>query len=303
MKIKTFLLFLFLIFFLHSNAQRVIKTINVLAKSAFQDFVMLPDQSMVALVNEKNQGRFYLVKLSGEGEVIWSSDKTNGFGVCLKYIDDALFVGGQYDQSIFNQISILKKYNPNGNQVWTQTYDAGFISSIYKTSSGDYFIGGNIDEIGSSSSAFLHKIDENGNLVSTFSFDLYSNSNLRFIFEDGNQLTLIFYATVVGAGFAGHVIIKFDPSSFNEIWRLDKDLGLYEDNFVDRSVGRFFGAVMDNNNKLIISGPADAYGSSLIYQVDREGTFVDEFSTFNVNAGTHPHDILLLDNGDYLLSE
>ena len=287
-----------------TDAQRIIKTIDLQENSSFQDFITLSDHSIIALVNESDSlynRSFYLTKLSPEGNVIWSSSRSEGFGLFLKQIDKACFVGGSTLDTYY-EIGILNKYDFDGNLLWMKKYSDGFVSSMIKTNTGKYYIGGNLDYTGSSSDSFLYRINKKGDIEIPLKFDLYSNSSLECILEDGENLILIFNASTVGVGFDGHVIIKLNTSTSlgTEIWRFDKDLGYYKEGFPSWSVGRYFGADINANNELVISGPN--YDNSLIYRVSNEGEFIDEFVTSSYNSGTHTHDIIIMDNGDYLLS-
>jgi PQQ-like domain len=280
-----------------ADAQRWRHTLDFSVTSSFQDMVVLEDGSIIALVNADS---IYLVKLSASGTELWRKNIQMGVGIVLERLGDNLFLGGSNGTN-FLKAGILIKIGFDGQIIWTRTYDTGYISAITGDDDG-IFIGGKLDNVGATSNAVLYKIDFNGGVQWMSDYSIYSNSGVVKILNKQEDLVLVLDASVVGAGFDGTVVLSVSRTDGQVRWRQDKAVGYYN-SFLDLfELPRPMDASLNDSSEIVISVPAHAFGGSKILRYSSEGDLLAEFKIYQGNAGTLPHEIEILDDGEYLIA-
>ncbi len=271
--------------------------------STYKDIKFI-DGSIYGLVNKNikqydGAEKAYLVKIDRNGNIIWSKSIIEGTGLSLEYYNNSLYIGG-FTKGDYRFYGKIVRCNLEGNIKWEKSFDEGFISTINPTPEGIY-VGGNSDQAGSSSKSYIAYLDYSGNLLWEKKYQISSNSSVISIYVNQDELILVSDASTVGAGFEGIYIYGIKQVEGDILWWNSEDLGYFE-SYLRYELPREFNSQRDENGNIVIVYPANSYGKSAILKYNSSGALLSKNYTYNIDEGSHPHHLKILENGDYLIA-
>ncbi len=279
-------------------AQRWREKLDFPGGSFIPDMVVMPDGKIIALVN--SAGSAYLVGVSPSGEELWRERVIVGVGLVLEKFGDFFFIGGTKKEDHYD-LAFLTKVDLDERQViWSKSYERGFISAIVEDENG-YFLGGNLDLPGSPSNAALYKVDTIGEVEWMKDYEIYRNPAVAEMLYSQDDLILILDVEG-GISFDGIVMLSVDLTNGSVIWRRDNNVGHYGGIPGSFDFPRPMDVCLNDNDEIVISVPVVSGGESAIIRYSSEGQLIHRFSVSGNNEGTQPHEIEILDNGDYLIA-
>jgi len=276
------------------------------------EYVVLGD---IAASYERDETDFYLVKIDGEGNEIWShtyGGRGMDIAEMVRQTADGglILVGDRADEfptrDVYQSNVVLIKTDAEGNEVWTRTYGHKILYlgwGVAQTPDGGYVLTGWEAKTIDDRDVILIKTDESGRAEWSRTWDLSPGRR-----DGGFDLILTSNGYVViaciqsmGTGSPSAVLIKVDLAG-NEIW--NKLIG-------DEGVGNTFWHIMeDSDGGYVMSGdthlgkvPAtgeDIHGG-LVIKTDADGEILWQ----NIFGGGQYQQVsfgsaAVLPNGEYI---
>lgn len=233
-----------------------------------------------------NEG-IIIVKLSGEGEIVWDDFIYDGSGVPYDLIldsDNNPIVCGKVYETNNALEGIIRKYDQQGNVVWTEYVDsAGYGSSKISHLAADdysniYFAGSLYPSAPSLNSFLMIKYDANGNRIWTYHADSLINSidnhPVEIALDQYNSI-IVTLRTTDPVGSYDIVTLKFsDPTGIHEVQLPDHSLKVIPNPFhADAVVTTSNSSLLNQASTITIN---DLYGRTMKsasyynnYQLDR----------------------------------
>lgn len=224
----------------------------------------------------------YLRKYNANGGTIWTqtyNGPANGDDRGLGVATDAsgnVYVLGETGVAGQGQNIWLRKYDTNGNTVWTQTYDNPSHSSdwgrdVAVDALGNVYVTGSSDraDLGQGDNAWVSKYDTNGNVLWTNIYDSPAHGE-----DVGWEITVDGAGNVYVAGSE----VRDDLGQSANIWLIKYDTTgntrwAETYNSLSNGVDRGYGVAVDANGMVYVSGESNGDVILLKYaQIPEPGT-------------------------------
>ncbi len=275
------------------------------------EFVALGE---IAASYERDETDFYLVKIDGDGNEIWSRTY-GGRGmdhgkVIIQSTDGGLVLtGSRADEypsgNVYKGQYVIIRTDADGNEIWTRLYGSKVLYltwGLAQTPDGGFVVAGWEARTIDDRDVFATKLDENGIMEWTHSWDLTPGDRDggfgMVLTSDG--FVVIAYLAAMNSNMIRTGAIKVDLNG-NEIW--NKSYGL------DEAGNEFWGITEDVDGGYVLSGTTvrernNATGrlldNGLVVKIDSDGNLLWQYIVSNEDYGQVTIGAsVVLPNGDY----
>ncbi len=169
--------------------------------------------------NGANGGRLFVSKLDASGTVVWTRDDSanminNAYSIGrgLAALNGYIYVSGFKSDS--GNKAYLRKYDLNGNLLWSRTTTTGSYIGVTALSSAIYAVG----QVGSGATAnfLIDKWDEAGNLVWSQQYDRNGAEDFLYAVTGlGGRIYAAGSTRGMTAGGADAALLEIDPATGN----------------------------------------------------------------------------------------
>jgi carboxypeptidase family protein len=154
---------------------------NAVAVDNLDNVIVVGSEERYDLQENAN---IFVRKYTSAGALTWAKTYNNpgdgmdtAYGVTVNNINDVIVVGSEerYDLGQANNIW-LRKYDPSGNTLWTQTYDGGSFGwddgyAVFTDNFSDIYVAGGVYGASNNRDLWIGKYDPSGNFMESKTYD------------------------------------------------------------------------------------------------------------------------------------
>jgi hypothetical protein len=182
-----------------------------------------------------NSGRLFLSKMRGgdstimwtvtDGSVISPTGNTSfSSGRAVAAMNGFIYVAGRSDDSAGTPTAIVRKYDPQGNLIWSHSREAGQFNGIAAFGNAIYTVG-----TSSTNSFLIEKRDENGQVLWTRYYSRGAGADrLNAVIGLGSRIYTVGSTANGTSGGTDAVILELDPAT-GDLYFTSLHGGFYDD--------------------------------------------------------------------------
>lgn len=277
--------------------------------SAFQKVIASHDNNFY-LLGTKEDSACWLIKISPNQQILWEKtflgpkgQHTQPFRIQVEKDGTILIIGLLHPfLNSSNSTGWMILLNSNGETILNREIpEVSVLLASHKLITNKYLLAGpNVDKSNGEQSLLL-EVDKNGNQVLLNSIFYYQTTRIEFIdqLSDGSLILVGRASNSFNYSENGIFVIRQNVDG-SEILKK-----FYSTNFTINSYSRsnyyFSLNVAKNNNGNYIITDYINNGDILLLEFDIEGKYITERIIDNLKLIEHPHDIINLQDGNYLI--